>query len=130
MLIHLNPADGSPIYLQLIQQIRRLIVSGRLRPGQELPTIRALAERLVINPNTVARAYRELERLELVVKNSTIGTFVADRVPTASPLEQIAPQVDALLNVAEEKLLPITSVTDFVQQRYQERLAPRHGDPS
>src|SRR5260370_11621175 len=77
MQIHLSTGDGVPIYLQIINQVKYLVASGRLAPGEELPPIRVLAEQLVINPNTVARAYRELERAGVVTKRSTTGTFVA-----------------------------------------------------
>jgi len=61
MNIHITPSDGVPIYLQIVNQIKYLVSSGRLADGEELPPIRTLAETLVVNPNTVARAYRELE---------------------------------------------------------------------
>ena len=60
MLLHIS-SDGPPIYQQIVEQIRFRIISGQLRGGNELPTIRGLAETLRVNPNTVARAYRELE---------------------------------------------------------------------
>ena len=61
MQIHLSPNDGVPTYRQIVNQVKLLVASGRLAPGDELPAIRVLAEQLLINPNTVARAYRELE---------------------------------------------------------------------
>ncbi|MFN9714874.1 MAG: GntR family transcriptional regulator, partial [Planctomycetota bacterium] len=57
MQIHIQAQDGVPIYLQVMQQIKYLVASGRLEPGEELPSIRALAEQLLVNPNTIARAY-------------------------------------------------------------------------
>jgi GntR family transcriptional regulator len=61
MLIKPNPSSGVPIYLQLMEQVKHAIETGALRPGEQLPGIRPLAEELVINVNTVAKAYRELE---------------------------------------------------------------------
>ena len=61
MQIHISANDGVPIYLQIVNQVKYLIASGRLKSEDELPPIRVLADRLIINPNTVARAYRELE---------------------------------------------------------------------
>ncbi len=58
MQIHISPADGVPIYLQIVNQIKYLISAGRLTPDEELPPIRVLAEQLVVNPNTVARLSR------------------------------------------------------------------------
>ncbi|MGB7324362.1 MAG: GntR family transcriptional regulator [Rubripirellula sp.] len=77
MRIHLS-SDGVPIYQQIVDQIRNRIVTGGLDTGDELPAIRALAETLQVNPNTVARAYRELEVEGLVEKRRTTGTFVAE----------------------------------------------------
>ena len=77
MDIRISPADGVPIYLQVVNQVKYLVAAGRLAPGDELPPIRALAEQLVINPNTVARAYRELEVAGVVEKRGTTGTFVS-----------------------------------------------------
>src|SRR5262245_58532368 len=102
MHIHLNTADGAPIYLQIVQQVKYLASSGRLAPGEELPPIRALAERLLINPNTVARAYRELERLGVVVKRSTTGTFVSELAARErrESLACLTPRVDDLVSEA------------------------------
>ncbi len=78
MQIHITPRDGVPIYLQIVNQVKYLVAAGRLSPGEELPPIRTLAEELTINPNTVARAYRELEAAGLVEKRRTAGTYVSD----------------------------------------------------
>src|SRR3954470_13269367 len=101
MHIHLDTGDGRvPIYQQIVQQVKYLVASGRLAPGEELPPIRTLAERLVVNPNTVARAYRELEADGVVTTQSTRGTYVSD---AGSPLARaecrkaLAARVDALL---------------------------------
>lgn len=83
MRLHLSLKSGVPIYVQLVTQIMQLAASGRLPVGSELPTIRELAEQLLINPNTVARAYRELEQAGLVISRRGTGTRVTDR---GSPL--------------------------------------------
>src|SRR5215470_11766533 len=84
--IHISANDGIPIYLQIVNQVKYLVASGRLTAGEELPAIRVLAERLVINPNTVARAYRELESAGVVEKRRTAGTYVTDqKSPLARP---------------------------------------------
>ena len=66
-----------PVYRQIVTQIKYLVASGRLQPGQELPPIRALAEQLVINPNTVIRAYRELEIRGVLDTLQGTGTFIS-----------------------------------------------------
>src|SRR5436309_10429066 len=101
MQIHISPNDGVPIYLQIVNQVKYLVASGRLAAGEELPPIRTLAEQLVVNPNTVARAYRELELLGIVEKRRTNGTFVADAPPARiyrpDRIRILSQRIDALL---------------------------------
>jgi GntR family transcriptional regulator len=93
MFFKLNPATGQPLYLQLMQQIRHAAESGALQDGDQLPGIRTLAEELVVSPNTVARAYSELEHEGLLGLRQGTGAFLtinrrarslADRVQAAS----------------------------------------------
>ena len=77
MLIKPNPSSGVPIYLQLMEQVKHAIESGALRPGEQLPGIRPLAEELVINVNTVAKAYRELEHEGVIEIRHGAGAFVS-----------------------------------------------------
>jgi GntR family transcriptional regulator len=77
MLFRTNPSSGVPIYLQLMEQVKHAIETGALRPGEQLPGIRPLAEELVINPNTVAKAYRELEHEGVVELRHGAGAFVS-----------------------------------------------------
>jgi GntR family transcriptional regulator len=77
MLSKPNPASGVPIYLQLMEQVKHGIETGALRAGEQLPGIRPLAEELVVNPNTVAKAYRELEHEGVIELRHGAGAFVA-----------------------------------------------------
>jgi GntR family transcriptional regulator len=77
MLFRTNPSSGVPIYLQLMEQVKHGIETGALRPGDQLPGIRPLAEELVINPNTVAKAYRELEHDGVIELRHGAGAFVS-----------------------------------------------------
>jgi GntR family transcriptional regulator len=99
MILHIS-SDGVPIYQQIVDQMQFRIMSGQLHAGDELPTIRGLAESLRVNPNTVARAYRELETEGLVEKRRTTGTFVAE-LPERRSLAQrrrlLAPQLQKLI---------------------------------
>jgi GntR family transcriptional regulator len=81
-MLHLtiSQGDGTPIYAQLVNQIKALIATGRLKPDGELPSVRHLAQQLVLNPNTIVRAYRELEAEGLVYKKRGAGTFVSAEV--------------------------------------------------
>lgn len=76
MLFRPNPSSGVPIYLQLMEQVKHAIETGALRPGEQLPGIRPLAEELVINVNTVAKAYRELEHEGIIELRHGSGAFV------------------------------------------------------
>src|SRR5436853_1835255 len=110
MDIHISPHDGIPIYLQIVHQVKYLVASGRLAPGEELPPIRTLAERLTVNPNTVARAYRELEAIGLVATRRTAGTYVADGASPLARRERIrilTERIDALLAEARQLDVPL-----------------------
>jgi GntR family transcriptional regulator len=75
----LDPALGVPIYRQIIQQVEYAILSGRLRTGDQLPTIRALAVALKINPNTIAKAYGEMEIRGILNTQVGSGTYISDK---------------------------------------------------
>ena len=77
MLVTLDNRDLRPLYLQIMDEIRRAIVVGKLKPEDPLPSVRDLASELVINPRTVSQAYQELEREEVVYVKRGQGTFVA-----------------------------------------------------
>jgi len=79
MLFRPNPSLGVPIYLQLMEQVKHAVETGALRPGDQLPGIRPLAEELVINPNTVAKAYRELEHDGVIELRHGAGAFVTSQ---------------------------------------------------
>ena len=76
MEFQLDPRSGQPTYLQLAQQVKQALRLGTLQPGDQLPTAREVVAKLAINPNTVLKAYRELEREGLVIPRSGQGTFV------------------------------------------------------
>jgi GntR family transcriptional regulator len=80
----LNLEDGAPIYRQIIQQIEYAVLSERLKAGDKLPTIRALAVSLKINPNTIAKAYAELEIRGVVATQVGSGTFISDKKPDSA----------------------------------------------
>ena len=119
MLLHIS-SDGPPIYQQIVDQIRFRIISGQLKVGDELPTIRGLAELLRVNPNTVARAYRELEHESLVEKRRTTGTFVAEissQLSLAKRRKLIAPEVDRLLINARQLGIDLDDLTKMLTKR-------------
>jgi GntR family transcriptional regulator len=119
MQIHLEAKDGVPIYLQVMQQIKYLIASGRLQPGEELPSIRTLAEQLLVNPNTIARAYRELELAGVVEKRRTAGTYVSENgspLARKERLKLINERIDRLLVEAFQMGFDLDDVLKLVQK--------------
>jgi GntR family transcriptional regulator len=130
MQIHITPNDGVPIYLQIVNQVKYLVAAGRLAPGQELPPIRVLAEQLLINPNTVARAYRELELAGVVDKRRTTGTYVsATRSPLArrERLKILTQRIDALLAESRQMDVDLDELLDLIRQR-EAAMAPAMED--
>ncbi|WP_205859219.1 GntR family transcriptional regulator [Pleionea sediminis] len=108
------------MYLQIIQQIKQMIAVERLLPNQELPPIRVLAEQLLINPNTVARAYRELEHEGWVYKKRGAGTFVSESHTTMSEevcRKQLQERIDALLAEADHMNIDVEQLVSMLQQR-------------
>jgi GntR family transcriptional regulator len=82
---HLDARSGVPTYLQLVQQVRQAVRLGVLFPGDQLPTVKEVVSSLAINPNTVLKAYRELDREGLVEGRRGIGTFVSGEPPSPPP---------------------------------------------
>lgn len=118
--IRVSASDGVPIYLQIVNGIRLLVASGRLSAGDELPPIRVLAERLVVNSNTVARAYRELQTAGVVENRRTTGTYVTENRPVLVEEERrrlLSERVDALLVEARQLDLDVDVVLALVRER-------------
>lgn len=120
MDLHISQQDGVPVYQQIINQLKNLVASGRLLPNQEIPPIRKLAEQLVINPNTVARAYRELESSGWVYKRRGAGTFISEISSPLSNLEQqkiIEERIASLLTDAYQMGLSVDAVINLVRSK-------------
>jgi len=100
MRIHITTGEGPPIYRQIVNQVKYLVASGRLVRGDAMPPIRVLAQELVVNPNTVARAYRELETMGVLSSRQGSGTVVSGNgspLADAEKLRIVSERVDALL---------------------------------
>jgi GntR family transcriptional regulator len=120
MQIRITSDDGVPIYLQIVSQVKHLVASGRLTPGDELPSIRVLAEQLTVNPNTVARAYLELEHAGIVTKRNGAGTYVSEvRAPLLQreKMRILASRADALLTEARNLDVDLAEVIGLLQER-------------
>lgn len=87
MWLHVDPRSGVPIYLQIVEQIRSAAATGVLQEGETLPSVRDLAVELAVNPNTVARAYRELQRDGVISVARGSGTRVSPRPPSITETE-------------------------------------------
>ena len=130
MQLHISSADGVPIYLQIVNQVKYLVAAGRLAAGDEMPPIRVLAEQLLVNPNTVARAYRELEVAGVVEKRRTNGTFVSS---AGSPLARrerlkiLTERVDALLAEARQLGVRTDDIVELIHRR-DDKLEPVEED--
>ena len=120
MRLHVSPKNGVPLYLQIVNQINHLVASGRLQAGDEVPPIRTMAQQLLINPNTVARAYRELEVAGVLTKRQGAGTYVSE---TGSPLARkerlriLADRVDGLLAESQQLNVSLVDLTKLIHER-------------
>src|SRR6476659_9242580 len=120
MQLHINSADGVPIYLQIFNQVKNLVSSGRLARGEEIPPIRVLAEQSTVNPNTVARAYLELEKAGIVTKRHGSGTYVSETrtsLPQREKTKILARRVDALLTEARHLDVELSEVIKLIRER-------------
>jgi GntR family transcriptional regulator len=102
MLVRVNSSSGLPLYLQIESQLKHAVAAGALRQGDALPSVRKLASDLRINPNTVARAYQDLERDGMIRTVPGGGTYVADNVPGLLKAEKLKRLRPFALQVAVE----------------------------
>jgi len=122
MIFKPNPASGVPIYLQLMEQVKHSIETGALRPGEQLPGIRPLAEQLVINPNTVAKAYRELEHEGVIELRHGTGAFVSGTARTKKVTDRLrAGQV--IVGSAVERLRKSGITDEEIRRLFEAELA-------
>ena len=120
MDITLDLADGVPIYRQIANQIRYLAASGRLTPGEELPPIRTLALQLRVTPNTIVKAYGDLEAAGVVRKRAGAGTYVSESLSRLADRERqriVEQRIDALLAEAHHLNFTPEDVLRMFHQR-------------
>src|SRR5437660_12717600 len=126
MLFRPNPSSGVPIYLQLMEQVKHGIETGALRPGEQLPGIRPLAEELVINPNTVAKAYRELEHEGVIELRHGAGAFVAASARSRKLTDNLRAG-QTLVASAVERLRARGLSDDEIRRLFEAEIAGRGG---
>ena len=120
MDITINLADGVPIYRQIVNQIKYLVASGLLQPGEELPPIRTLALQLKVTPNTIVKAYDELESSGVIHRRRGAGTFVSEGRPQLARRERqriIEQRIDALLAEAHQLNFTADDILRMLRER-------------
>ena len=130
MLFRPNPSSGVPIYLQLMEQVKHAVETGALRAGEQLPGIRPLAEELVINPNTVAKAYRELEHEGVIELRHGAGAFVTGQARAKKATDKVRAG-QAIVAEAIEKLRSRGVTEEEIRRLFEAELAglARTGGP-
>jgi GntR family transcriptional regulator len=125
---HLDPRSGVATYLQIVQQVKEAIRLGTISVGDQLPTVREVVADLAINPNTVAKAYRDLEREGLVVARQGRGTFVASTLVPAASLRHnkvLRVELERWLEAAVGLGLDEESIRALISATLRESLARR-----
>jgi GntR family transcriptional regulator len=120
MQIRLSQSDGVPIYRQIANQVKYLVAAGRLEMGEQLPSVRGLAEQLLVNPNTVARAYRELEADGVITSRQGSGAYVADNGSPLAHREKRAvlhDRIDMLLAEARNLDIDLGTLVKMLRDR-------------
>jgi len=126
-VLTVDPRSGVPIYLQIVEQIKRSVALGVLQNGEQLPTVKQLALDLTVNPNTVARAYRDLEREQVIETSPGRGSFVRDGGPAESP--RVAAEIGAdALDVALREAKSVGLGRSEVRGLFETALARWFGD--
>jgi GntR family transcriptional regulator len=124
---HLDPRSGVATYLQIVQQVKEALRLGTIDVGDQLPTVREVVADLAINPNTVAKAYRELEREGLVVARQGRGTFVASTLAQASLRhhDELREQLERWISAAEAAGLDEESIRALISSTLRDMLVRR-----
>ena len=127
MVLRLNPASGIPLYLQLIEQVKHAIETGAIEAGEQLPSVRKMAEDLLINPNTVARAYRELEYEGIIELKHGSGAFIRESIVVRAKLMHKA---ETVMQSALDRLESLELTEDEIRRLVENELARRRSSRS
>jgi GntR family transcriptional regulator len=123
-LFVLQPSSGVPIYRQLVDQVRRMVASGQLTPGTELPSVREVATEYTVNPTTISKAYSLLEAEGLLQRNRgkpmTIATARRNQNGIAQRLKQVEAQVDSLVLAARQLDLSAADLAGLIEKKMGE----------
>ncbi len=121
----LSASSGVPLYLQLMEQVKHAVETGALRPGDRLPPIRALAQELVMNSNTVVRAYRELEHEGIVELRQGLGAFITDSVEERRKLMRKA---QGIVQSAMERLQSLGATEEEMRRLFENELSTMYSE--
>lgn len=124
MLFRPNSSSGVPIYLQLMEQVKHAIETGAVRAGEQLPGMRKVAEDLVINPNTVAKAYRELEHEGVIELRHGSGAFVSPQYLSSRRAERLR-KAQPLVQALVEKLADLQMTTEEMRRVFENEILRR-----
>ena len=122
MTLRLNASSGTPLYLQLVERLKHSIATGAIRAGEQLPSVRKMAEDLVINPNTVVRAYRDLESDGIVELRHGSGVFVRESV---SARTDVMKKAEPVIRSAVDRLEALDLDEDDIRRLMENELALR-----
>ena len=118
----LSPTSGTPLYVQLVERLKHAIATGAIKAGEQLPSVRRMAEDLLINPNTVVRAYRDLESEGLVELRHGSGVFVRDSVAGRAAVMRKA---EPIMRSAVDRLEALDLEEDDIRRVFENELAIR-----
>ena len=120
MQFYIDSKSGIPIYIQLKNQIRQRIASGSLQPGDKLPTVRELAVKLTINPNTVAKVYKQLENEGLIETKRGVGTYISERPDNSGIIPE--KELDQALDKLITKAFQLGVNPEVLQKRFNKKI--------
>jgi GntR family transcriptional regulator len=120
VIFRINPSAGIPIYVQLMEQVKHAVETGALRENDQLPTIRKLAEDLVMNPNTVVRAYRELQHEGVIELKHGSGAYIKE---SAGKRARLIGKAQSVLRSALDRLAAMGLTEDELRRVFENLLA-------
>jgi GntR family transcriptional regulator len=120
--LRLNPLSGTPLYLQLVEHLKHSIATGAVKAGEQLPSVRKMAEDLLINPNTVVRAYRDLESEGIVELRHGSGVFISESVSARTDLMKKA---EPIMRSAVDRLEGLDLSEDDIRRLMENEMALR-----
>ena len=128
MIIRVDPGSSVPVFQQIVDEVKSAVARGACRPGEAIPSVRQMAAQALVNPNTVARAYRELERDGIVYTRKGLGVFVADaaaKLSRSDRREELSERFAEIVAAARRAGLSGKDVQSLIEQaiskEYQER---------